>query len=214
MVSPHSVASYLASGHTVAQAARRFKVSERHVSRLKASAAAPPVSTSRPSISRYIPRPADEVAKPNAMWRGADGVLHPVRTGTTGAAWNALQLRGVPLPICQVAVPVAVRDVPDTAPLFEALQSPIPDVSSSDTLPPVVSDPAPLVADVPPAAPVSSLHKDEAPPTAVVAPVVLPRLRASSIACDLGSWLWEHRPVLQLVIGLVVVVLLVALGVI
>ncbi len=213
MVSPHSVASYLSSGHTVAQAAKRFHVSERHVSRLKAAAAAPPTVVSRPSTRRYVPRPGDEIARSGSLWRDLHGDYQRPPIGTTGQQWNALQLHGVPLPICQVTAAPAVPDVPDIDLLFEALQSPISDVSSPDIESSPMSDLLPIVADVPPAAPVPSLHKDEAPLTVAIAPAVLLRLRASSIALDLAGWLWEHRPVLQLLVGLAVVMVLVVLGV-
>ncbi len=212
MLSPQSVASYLSTGHTVAQAAKRFRISERHVSRLKAAAAAPPSVVPRPAVRRYVPRPADELARSGSLWRDLHGDYQRPPIGTTGQQWNALQLHGVPLPICQVTAAPAVSDVPDIDLLFEALQSPISDVSSPDIDLPTMSDPLPVLAEVPPAAPVPCLHKDEAPVSDELAPVVLPRLRASSIMLDLAGWLWEHRPVLQLVVGLFVIALLVALG--
>jgi hypothetical protein len=201
------VADYLAAGHTAAQAAKRFHTTERTVYRIKARVAAPEQASSPCTVStrRYLPRPADEVAGSSSWWLAGDGELQHVPIGTTGAQWNDLQLRGVPLPaLCPVpecVVPDDVLGVTDSGPAFEALQS----SKLDDTIPDIEQVPdrvaVPFVG---------------APAVASASSGVVLVVNSSAVVDVLGnvwSWAVEHPAFVQLVVAVAIVGLLVGLGV-
>jgi hypothetical protein len=201
------VADYLAAGHTAAQAAKRFHTTERTVYRIKARVAAPEQASSPSTVSirRYLPRPADEVAGSSSWWLAADGELQHVPIGTTGAQWNDLQLRGVPLPaLCPVPECVSPDDVlgvTDSGPAFEPLQS----SKIDDTIP----DMAAVTDSM--AVPIVML-----PAVASASSAMDGVVNTSSVVDFLGklwSWLVEHPAFVQLVVGVAIVALLVGLGV-
>jgi hypothetical protein len=206
-VSVEAVADYLAAGHTAAQAAKRFHTTERTVYRIKARVAAPEQASFPSTVStrRYIPRPADEVAGSSSWWLAADGELQHVPTGTTGAQWNDLQLRCIPLPaLCPVPEPVPLDDVlavTDSGPAFEPLQS----SKTDDTIPDmagVTDSMAVPIVMLPVVASASS-----------GAGVVVNTSSVVDVLGNVWSWAVEHPAFVQLVVGVVVVALLVALGV-
>jgi transposase-like protein len=130
MLSSQTVADYLAAGHTVPQAAKRFHITERTIYRIKARVATPAPQAECPTVAParpYVPRPADEVILAGSYRLAMDGELQRVRQTITGAQWNDLQVRGVALPaLCPVpeSAPAAdVSAVTDNEPTFEPLQS-------------------------------------------------------------------------------------------
>jgi hypothetical protein len=206
-ISVEAVADYLAAGHTAAQAAKRFHTTERTVYRIKARVAAPEQASSPSTVSirRYLPRPADEVAGSSSWWLAADGELQHVPTGTTGAQWNDLQLRGVPLSaLCPVPEPVSPDDilaVTDNEPTFELLQSSKIDDTTPDMA--VVTDSM--------AVPIVML-----PAVASASSGAVLVVNSSAVVDVLGNvWIWavEHPAFVQLVVAVAIVGLLVGLGV-
>jgi hypothetical protein len=201
------VADYLAAGHTAAQAAKRFHTTERTVYRIKArvAVAEEPASSSILPTRRYMPRPADEVAGSSSWWLAADGELQHVPIGTTGAQWNDLQLRGVPLPaLCPVPERVPLDDVlgvTDSGPAFEPVQS----SKIDDTIPDMA-----VVTDSM-AVPIVMLPAGASASSGVVLVV-----NSSAVVDVLGtvwSWAVEHPAFVQLVLAAAIVALLVGLGV-
>jgi hypothetical protein len=65
----------------------------------------------------FVPRSAADVAGPSAYWVDYRGSLVRVTPGTTGAAWNALQLPLVPSPDVQL---VAGVPAVSTSPALES----------------------------------------------------------------------------------------------
>jgi hypothetical protein len=206
-ISVEAVADYLAAGHTAAQAAKRFRTTERTVYRIKARVATPeqPSPASTVSTRRYIPRPADEVAGSSSWWLAADGELQHVPTGTTGAQWNNLQLRGVLLPtLCPVSEPVPLDDVlavTDNEPTFELLQS----SKIDDTIP----DMAAVTDSM--AVPIVMLPAVASASSGAV--LVVNSSAVLDAVGDVWGWAVEHPAFVQLVLAVAIVALLVGLGV-
>jgi hypothetical protein len=207
-LSVEAVADYLAAGHTAAQAAKRFRTTERTVYRIKARVAAPEQASSSSTVStrRYLPRPADEVAGASSWWLAADGDLQHVPVGTTGQQWNDLQLRGVPLfALCPAAELVPLDDVwavTDSGPAFEPLQS----SKTDDTIPDmaVVTDSLAVPIVMLPAVASASSSTTVVVNTSAVAVV--------DFMGNLWSWGSDHLAFVQLVAGVALVALLVAMG--
>jgi hypothetical protein len=206
-LSVEAVADYLTAGHTAAQAAKRFHTTERTVYRIKARVAAPEQASSPSTVSirRYPPRPADEVAGSSSWWLAADGELQHVPVGTTGAQWNDLQLRGVPLStLCAASESVPPDDVlavTDNEPTFEPLQS----AKMDDTIPDMV-----VVSDSM-AAPIVILSAVASASSG--AGVVVNSSAVVDFLGNVWSWAVEHPAFVQLVVAAAIVGLLVGLGV-
>jgi hypothetical protein len=135
-----------------------------------------------------------------------DGELQRVPQTITGAQWNDLQVHGVPLPaLCPAPELVPLDDVSavtDTGPAFEALQSSKVDDTTPDMAAVTDSMAVPIVM-LPVVASASS-GMDGFVNTSLV--LVVDALG------NLWSWGSDHLAFVQLVAGVALVALLVAMG--